>query len=268
MISKFEICKKSGCSIIIQDTSSFYSNFTDNRELAYEDTITVNVIKKHTIEDDDILLETLIVPHTLDYDECDIEEETIEGVVTTPMKAYLDESHYTFKQDGYYTIYHIIVPTLEGYYNMLEKDPDFFNDYHCVIVYDNGVFKEIHDDDIFEVKLDTIHTIYNDPYLDTTVACSHKEIFIKCHLEDCYVDYSKKLLEAQLRNCTRNIEGQFERDFLWMTLNVINYYIEYGQYNEAQRILEQVNYCNGFCNNNNKDCGCNNKKKQDCGCNK
>lgn len=51
-----------------------------------------------------------------------------------------------------------------------------------------------------------------------------------------------------------------------MTINVIKYSVSLGQYAEAQRILEQVNTCNGFCDSiNNKyktlnrssGCGCN-----------
>lgn len=38
----------------------------------------------------------------------------------------------------------------------------------------------------------------------------------------------------------------FKRDFVWMTINVIKYSVSLGQYAEAQRILEQVNTCNGF----------------------
>lgn len=58
----------------------------------------------------------------------------------------------------------------------------------------------------------------------------------------------------------------FKRDFVWMTINVIKYSVSLGQYAEAQRILEQVNTCNGFCDSiNNKyktlnrssGCGCN-----------
>ena len=32
-----------------------------------------------------------------------------------------------------------------------------------------------------------------------------------------------------------------------MTINVMRYNIEKGNFLEAQRILESINYCNGFC---------------------
>ena len=62
-------------------------------------------------------------------------------------------------------------------------------------------------------------------------------------------------------NCKPKDVDYFSRDFLWMTLNVMDYLIERGQFNEAQRILEAINYCGGFCNNIKNDnksmCGCN-----------
>lgn len=272
MISKFEICKKSGCSIIIQDTSTFYIDFIEHEpdfkptigDFRYQDTITLNVIRKYTVDNKEgEIVKVLTVPHT-EWDKCDIHRERVEGVLTIPMIAYLDESHYTFDKDGYYSIYHIILPTMDWY----KSNPDFINDYDCVVVYDKGKFKVIYHGtpEIKEVDLDYVFLIGASPNLESTIAYSEKEVFITCHLEKCYVDYSKDLLDTQLNACKRNIDGQFERDFLWMTLNVIDYYIGFGQFNEAQRILEQVNYCNGFCKEN--QCNKCKPKKSDCGCNK
>lgn len=63
-----------------------------------------------------------------------------------------------------------------------------------------------------------------------------------------------------------------------MTLNVINYLVEKGDFLEAQRILEKVNTCGGFCgttssssgSSSSSGCGCSQsiKKSSGCGCGK
>jgi len=46
-----------------------------------------------------------------------------------------------------------------------------------------------------------------------------------------------------------------------MTINVIKYHIEKKEFLEAERILESINYCNRFCQqdiqtNKTSGCGC------------
>jgi hypothetical protein len=54
----------------------------------------------------------------------------------------------------------------------------------------------------------------------------------------------------------------FNRDVLWMGINVIKYSLEVSQYYEAQRILEDLTRCGNLCDtsliNPTYDCGCNN----------
>jgi hypothetical protein len=57
-----------------------------------------------------------------------------------------------------------------------------------------------------------------------------------------------------------NNNALFDRDFLWMTINVIKYNLDLGYNEEAQRILDEFNSCgNNICNNYssiNYGCGC------------
>ena len=55
-------------------------------------------------------------------------------------------------------------------------------------------------------------------------------------------------------NCEPHGVDYFPRDFLWMTLNIIDYLIGRCQYMEAQRILEEISYCGGFCKNLKNQC--------------
>lgn len=58
----------------------------------------------------------------------------------------------------------------------------------------------------------------------------------------------------------------YNRDIIWMAINVIKYLIELGQYYEAQRVLEDITQCGGICKDVMVDkntiggggCGCNN----------
>lgn len=275
MISKFNICKEKNCSIVIQDTSSFYSDFEENpveytyNTFKYQDTITLNIIKQHTIDKPESTLTVEVVPHA-----CDIytEAESIDGVIVTPFTAYLDETHYTFFNDGYYTIYHIILPTKKWYDEAVQKAPDFLKGFSYLYIFDTSkqcvcnVSKDGTITDLSEEDLDILIKEEFNPNLESTIAISYQEIFIKCFLENCYLNYSQKILESQLNPCSFKYGSYFERDFIWMTLNVISYYIEREQFWEAQRILEQATKCNGICPKNN----CNRKTElfDDCGCNK
>ena len=62
----------------------------------------------------------------------------------------------------------------------------------------------------------------------------------------------KKIFEGINIKCLNNNSDLFEaiynRDFLWMTINVIKYHTEFGDLLEAQRLLETINSCNGLCN--------------------
>jgi pentatricopeptide repeat protein len=50
-----------------------------------------------------------------------------------------------------------------------------------------------------------------------------------------------------------------------MTINVIKYYLDRGEYEEAERVLEEIIGCNGFCSNSNSN---SKSKKGGCGCGK
>ena len=41
----------------------------------------------------------------------------------------------------------------------------------------------------------------------------------------------------------------YRRDFIWATINVLNYLIDACQFEEAEKILEEVQRCNGMCYN-------------------
>jgi len=61
----------------------------------------------------------------------------------------------------------------------------------------------------------------------------------------------------------------FRRDFVWITLNVINYLIEDKKLEEAEEILEEVQSCRGFCYGiESIPKSLSTKKSSTCGCNR
>lgn len=129
--------------------------------------------------------------------------------------------------------------------------------------YSNGTSSEI-----------TITTILNAAYVDqvlvtdlvTTVIRLDKNTFIMYSLNECFNKLCKNLLVSLPKECNINSSTYkqqiFNRDLLWMGINVIKYCLEQSQLYEAQRYYESISRCDVLCNNslNNPThgCGCNN----------
>jgi len=71
-----------------------------------------------------------------------------------------------------------------------------------------------------------------------------------------------KLCSERCDAATKYAQDIFNRDLVWMTINVIKYSIEIGQYYEAQRFLENLIGCGNICAEYISD----NKKGSGCGC--
>ena len=100
---------------------------------------------------------------------------------------------------------------------------------------------------------------------NTTISRVDIDQFMIYQLYDCYIKICKSLFNDISIRCKKSDnfdENTYKRDFLWMTINVLKYHIEFGNFGEAERILEEVNYCGGFCNGSNvctmsaNGCGC------------
>lgn len=91
------------------------------------------------------------------------------------------------------------------------------------------------------------------------------------------MDYCKEVFDKMTQHCRPNCkpaditEARYARDFLFSTINILKYLTEGDFFLEAQRILEDINYCGGYCKNesNESTCGCGCHTKQlSCGCGK
>lgn len=243
----FNICQTNDCHINITGLSYEEGLYLDEDstiqpydKFKYSDTATVNIIQLNDIEGTGFL-KGFIIDHSV----------------------YLDELHYRFDKDGFYTISHIILPTTECIERIYEQEPEFI-DYYSVIYAINGdQIVKLRDNQWEKASFEELEC--NTSGIKTTIFKSVKEIFSICHLWDCYTNIAKELLNTNLSKCkNKNADLEtltFNRDVVWMTINVLQYYINRNQLYEAERILEEVNGCNGFCKESQNiirrgGCGC------------
>lgn len=237
---------------ITQETDEYIPENEKNTEslylrnrFKYSETCTVNIIYKWYTDEDKTYAETYFTDH-----QC----------------SYLDELHYTLPQDGYYIIYHLILPTKEWLDKEIELNSPVLK--KNVYYVDGNTIKLYNEDNwVYEAKGFIKNTLLDPNKLEnSTISLVTDDQFSIFYLFDCYITISNSIFKSINVKCIqKNIdtEESFKRDFLWMSINVLKYYIEKGQYCKAQEILEEINYCGGFCNelrlssSQNSGCGCN-----------
>lgn len=181
-------------------------------------------------------------------------------------KRDVDTLETKFNEDGYYIVYYYIIPT-EFWVNSVDNPVDhldyvFYINRQGDIIYrykdslGRIIDEEIKPEDLINYIQDTVTTS-----VDRIV----KKIFPISKLQCCYYSYAKQLFDVLLKRCPddSNNEQIYKRDFVYMTIQIIKYLIGFDQYLEAQRILDIINGCGGFCNSVGKI-----KGKSDCGCSK
>lgn len=147
-----------------------------------------------------------------------------------------EQAVFSTTSDGFYTLVTIVVPVDESKY----------------FYYKNGKFYK----NITEVSIQEI--------LETNTEVSEIDIiydyyFQTCRLRKCYIKACEELFGGE--KCSKNVDSEtkYKRDFIWAALNVIEYLAEFEQYEEAQRLLEELTSCYGFCQqeeSNNRCCSC------------
>lgn len=309
-----QICNLKNCTLRIQDLTQDSNQYIkenipffecgDVTELGtiymqknrykYSDTVTIDIIVKVTTTTQEILT-TLVSSHTyLNKD----------GSLQI---THLDENYYQPQSDGYYQIYHLILPVFnedfidgDNFKKLLQDEFIYYS-----AAYDENLvtfYKYYWDSENEKVIKEIIST--EDIIQVCDISKDVLDTFVVCKLIDCYISLSKSVLNNCSFRCMQDNDedATFKRDFIWMTLNVIKYLVEREDYLEAQRILEKVNSCGGFCGTTSSssssgcncgksssyysttsyastgcgchqetlDCGCNKtvKKSSGCGCNK
>lgn len=186
-----------------------------------------------------------------------IGEATLIDVLLNDHSEDLDSCTFKVNQDGYYVIDHIVIPNMKWY----ENASDEYKQYYETIYITDGekVYKEV------EGKLEecTIKEILERNIEGTTIKKCKIEVFFTGHLQQCYINYCKRIFETFLNKCSPREYNKdiYARDFIWMTLNIIDYLVGFKQFMEAERILSTFKTCGGFCEKlehikPNTSCGC------------
>lgn len=181
--------------------------------------------------------------------------KTVIDVLLDDHKQDVDSSTFKVFDDGYYEIDHIIIPTIEW----LNKHKTFIKDHFDIIYVTDGskIYKQV-DDKLQECTVKEIMEINTE---NTTLERCKLDVVYVGNLQKCYFNYCNTLFNQTLTKCTQSSnEISYARDFIWMTLNIIDYLVCEKQYLEAGRIIENFESCNSFCKNNKlktfNSCGC------------
>lgn len=205
----------------------------------YSKTVTLNTILKINI-DEAILQDVLIHTHEDNVDVCNF---------------HVDE-------DGYYVINHFVLPTKEWYDSYLQSQDQELKDFIKEGIYfiqDNKLKKVVNN----EIQDAEVKELLERNYEGTNILHCKIDVFFNGNLQQCFINYCKKLYDSLLNTCKpSNYDSDiYARDFIWMTLNIIDYLVGFKQFLEAERIIEQFKSCGGFCQNtdthkNYSSCGC------------
>lgn len=213
--------------ILIEDFSKEYNQYLpENVEVVisydyykYSQSVTLNCITKVSINSI-TLLDVLLNDHTDDIDSCSFHA----------------------KKDGYYVIEHIVIPNMDWYYNTSIEYKKYYN---TIYVTDGQkLYKEVNG----HLEECTIKEIMERNIEGTTIKKCKVDVFFTGHLQECYINYCKKIFNSQLNECDKQNIDTFPRDFIWMTLNIIDYLIGFKQFMEAERLLKTFHSCDSFCN--------------------
>ena len=177
--------------------------------------------------------------------------------------------------DGYFKLNYIVLPNkqwFEANKNLHAAEyiqGCYFLDQDHIYKYDKSnknLYVEVPEKDIITIlnSIDTDH-----PSIDlneTTLTIVRNDYVSICHLKKCFINLCKQIFDKRLFDkCAYRgkIDPQliYNRDLVWMTINIISYLTEFGQLDEAQRIIELITSCNGICKQyyreaNINGCGC------------
>ncbi len=90
----------------------------------------------------------------------------------------------------------------------------------------------------------------------------YKDIFSYCKLEKCVIELQRKAIFDGLKNCNIgkcDSETKKQRDFLYISLVVVENLVCQKKFLEAETILDGITSCNSLCNDHKllTNCNCN-----------
>lgn len=247
--------------ILIKDHSREYDQYVDHDVITdgkyqYDRSVTIDVLSGINTKETK-LLDTQFHNH----------DQLIPDPITPGSEIYdIEKTILEIPKDGYYQVQHIVLPTIDWYNYVKIHNNEFLKQYNVIYIgsKDGKILKEV--DNQWEEC--STEELINRNTEGTTIEKCVIDVFHTGFLYVCYINYCKKLFDILTKHCMPNCIPQnnkeltYIRDFLWMVLNIIDYLVDIKQHMEAQRILEIVNHCGGFCKNldlhdgSTEGCGC------------
>lgn len=246
----FNVCQNCDGVLTITD-KSLYEESLYFRDFSYEDTVTINIITSEHSEDPELV-----------------------GITYTTHDLMLDEASVSIEKDGLYNVTHIIVPSLQWYNTQKELKFNNLSKYKLLIISDGKNLYQVIDDKF--IPYQETELLSNINLEDSTIHKKQKLVFLTCFLWKCYINLALEAFRELIKNNQGNKVfkcGQedelivFKRDIVWSTIKVIEYLTEDCKFEEAQKILNRIMVCNGFCFSNSPEdialrkaigCGCHN----------
>lgn len=167
----------------------------------------------------------------------------------------------TVPNDGWYVISHILLPT-KTWFDFAQPLGGVFDTYAAVYYIDTATSKYYKYVDSASTEV-TLKEVVDRNVLNTTISSYVQNYFSVFYLLHCYITVSEKLLTANIKCSNDNLkELTFDRDVIWMTVNIINYYVSLNDLDGATLLLNRLDFCNGLCRKVNvsltssSGCGC------------
>lgn len=215
--------------ILIEDFSKEYGQYLPEDmsvvvsydHYKYSESVTLNCITKVSINSI-TLMDVLLNDHTENLDSC-----TFHAM-----------------HDGYYVVEHIVIPNMKWYINASSEYKQYYDTIY-VMSDDEKLYKEVNG----ELQECTVKEIMERNVEGTTIKKCKIDVFFTGHLQECYINYCKGIFNDLLNKCeSESNSNVYARDFIWMTLNIIDYLIGFKQFMEAERLLKMFQSCGSFCN--------------------
>lgn len=181
-------------------------------------------------------------------------KQSISAITYTDHNSYLDESIISISKDGYYILYHLVLPTIQWLENKLQDSNFDLNIYSGIYVTDGeNIFKLVNNQ---LQKCDELELMYINTE-NTTISREEKKLFYFFDLYNCYINLCNELFDKSIVKCVNENTDlkdlRYNRDFMLSTINVIKFYIENNEYESAQLLLEKLNVCsNKICKQSTK----------------
>lgn len=241
-----KVCTGAQCAITISEIDGNYlsesSNSVAKNKFRYSDTVSIDVLQLNKSTD-----------------------QRIHNPVFTIRDSEVKPIRLSISFDGWFTICHIVIPNEKWFERELKKETGSALNLYNTVYYSDGtkIYKYINGE-VSEVSLEEI---INRNIEDTTISIVKKDYVSVCFLRKCYVNLCQQLFNSNIiSECSNNRKDNcnliFQRDLIWMALNVIQYLTELNQLAEAERIIEQLGRgCNGLCKQtfeqlSKSGCGC------------